>query len=271
MADLTYGEKTQLEQLFNMGGGYVLDFSNWTFRQFVEDTVRIDIDDARYSEGSSGSKANRLRKFWKLESNAIVARLLDGLIKIAARNNQANQELVDECLGYVERLRKVNAVADLSAFDIESRDFDSLFTQISLAVQGDQPEAALDRLHTFMMRFGRQLCTAAEVEVDRNTPLNAIFGGYVRRLRDLGYVQTKMTQSILKASINVLEAFNDVRNNHTLAHDNPTLNRGESQLIVNHIAATVRFLRDLSLRIEADKKAAAVPSSATIEIDDIPF
>ena len=32
-----------------------------------------------------------------------------------------------------------------------------------------------------------------------------------------------MTMRILKSSISVLEAFNDVRNSQSLAHDNPVL------------------------------------------------
>jgi hypothetical protein len=269
MADLTYDEKNQLERLFSMGGGYVLEFSNWTFQQFVEDAVRINIDDARYAEGPSGSKANRLRMFWKIESNATVARLLDALIKVAARSANADCELIDECRGIAERLRQLNSVDDLVALDLRTGDYGALFSQIRHAVQGDEPEAALDRLHTFMVRFGRHLCAEVGVDFDRNTPLHAVLGGYVRKLRELGYVQAKMTQSILKAAVNVLDAFNDVRNNHTLAHDNPTLNRSESLLIVNHISSTVRFLRDLDERVRADKKAAsrAVPDDE----DDLPF
>ena len=56
MSDLTSSEKRKLEQLFSMGGGYVLDFSNRTFSEFIEESVRRDIYDARYDYGS-GSKA----------------------------------------------------------------------------------------------------------------------------------------------------------------------------------------------------------------------
>lgn len=265
MADLTYDEKAQLEHLFGMGGGYVLEFSNPTFQRFVEDAVRIDIDHARYAEGSSGSKANRLRMFWKIESNATVARVLDALIKVAARSADVDRELVGECRGIAERLRQLDSVDDLVALDLRTGDYSALFLQIRQAVQGDEPQAALDRLHTFMVRFGRNLCAEVGVDFDRNTPLHAVLGGYVRQLRELGYVQTKMTQCILKAAISVLDAFNDVRNNHTLAHDNPTLSRSESLLIVNHIASTVRFLRDIDERVRADKKAA---SPVALDDDD---
>jgi hypothetical protein len=36
MADLTFTERQKLEQLFGMGSGYVLDFTNRTFADFVK-------------------------------------------------------------------------------------------------------------------------------------------------------------------------------------------------------------------------------------------
>jgi hypothetical protein len=39
MSDLTFIEKTKLEKQFQMGGGYVLDFSNRTLAEFVADSM----------------------------------------------------------------------------------------------------------------------------------------------------------------------------------------------------------------------------------------
>lgn len=60
MASLSWTEKRQLEQLFGMGGGYVLDFTNNSFAAFVEPSVGRNIYDAKYSQDHSGSKANQL-------------------------------------------------------------------------------------------------------------------------------------------------------------------------------------------------------------------
>ena len=43
MSDLSSIEKLKLEKLFGMGGGYVLDFSNRTFQEFILDNIRINI------------------------------------------------------------------------------------------------------------------------------------------------------------------------------------------------------------------------------------
>jgi hypothetical protein len=79
MADLTSSEKRKLERLFGMGSGYVLDFSNRTFAEFIEESARRDIYDVRYDHGS-GSKANRLRGFWGVEGNHLTGKLIEDLI-----------------------------------------------------------------------------------------------------------------------------------------------------------------------------------------------
>jgi hypothetical protein len=61
-----------------------------------------------------------------------------------------------------------------------------------------------------------------------------------------------MTRRILKSTISTLESFNKVRNDHSLAHDNPVLNHDEALLIFNYVAATIRFLRTIDSRISTE-------------------
>lgn len=80
MSDLTSIEKLKLEKILEMGGGYVLDFSNNTFQAFMLENAKIDIFDQKYNY-NSGSKANRLRAFWIKESNLLVGELIDKLLE----------------------------------------------------------------------------------------------------------------------------------------------------------------------------------------------
>jgi hypothetical protein len=82
MSDLTTLEKKKLEQFLGMPSGYVLDFSNRSFAEVIKDSSGQDIYSLRYDYGS-GSKANRLRRFWQLETNAVVAKLLSEMIEYA--------------------------------------------------------------------------------------------------------------------------------------------------------------------------------------------
>ena len=80
MSDLTFTEKTNLEKLFQMGGGYVLNFSNRTLAEFVVESIGRDIYDAKYNF-ASGSKANRLCALWTQEPNHLVGKLVHDLLE----------------------------------------------------------------------------------------------------------------------------------------------------------------------------------------------
>lgn len=67
-----------LNDLFQMGDGYVLNFSNPTFTEFFREELAIDIDDARYSAYGT-SKAKRLRYFLRTGNCATTVRALEAL------------------------------------------------------------------------------------------------------------------------------------------------------------------------------------------------
>jgi len=80
VATLSVREKAFLEDLFQMSGGYVLNFSSASFGQFIAAAIDIDVWDDRYAYGS-GSKANRLRAVWDIEDDETVGRLLVALLE----------------------------------------------------------------------------------------------------------------------------------------------------------------------------------------------
>jgi predicted nucleotide-binding protein len=82
MAEFTYLERQRLEKLLGMGSGYVLRFSDKTFREFIHDTTGRNIDDEKYKTAGT-SKANRLRTFWSKESDAVVGKLLNEMLQLA--------------------------------------------------------------------------------------------------------------------------------------------------------------------------------------------
>jgi hypothetical protein len=102
MSDLTFIEKEKFERVLAMGGGYVLNFRNRTFAEFVLDSTERNIDHPRYNNASN-SKAHRLRMFWKIEDNRLVAKLLGDLLDYS---NEAGP-LVEDCRKIVDRLNGV--------------------------------------------------------------------------------------------------------------------------------------------------------------------
>jgi hypothetical protein len=272
MSDLTAIEKRKLERLLGMGSGYVLNFSNRTFEEFVLDSTGRSIYDSKYEYGS-GSKANRLRGFWNEESNGVVGKLLGALIEYGTSEGLLNDAgIAADGRRIVSRLTQNSPVPELDALSAvaDERDFETIAKAVRESIDKNEPEAGLDRLHTVIVKYVRLLCEQRGIPVIRDKALHSLFGEYVKRLRDTGHIESDMTARILKSSISTLEAFNDVRNNQSLAHDNPLLNYDEALLIFNHVVSSIRFLRSLEGRLNR-REMATSKVSAPETIDDIPF
>lgn len=80
MSTFTKTEINNIEKFLGMSSGYVLDFSDRTFSEFVLDTVGINIHDEKYTANGT-SKANKLRTFCKLEHDHTVGKLILALIE----------------------------------------------------------------------------------------------------------------------------------------------------------------------------------------------
>jgi hypothetical protein len=80
MSSLKAINRRILETFLGMSSGYVLNFSDYTFGDFVLENTGLDIHSDRY-RAQGGSKAKKLRELWKLESDHIVGRLLLALIE----------------------------------------------------------------------------------------------------------------------------------------------------------------------------------------------
>lgn len=105
-------EKQILEDLFGMKSGYVLDFSNRTFKEYIFDTLGIDVYE-RYAEGNL-SKAKIMRRLYQDLSDQQLATLLKAFldyIEEFGHSNDANRmkkawKIVERLSG--ERMRDDN-------------------------------------------------------------------------------------------------------------------------------------------------------------------
>lgn len=267
MAKLSFIEKHRLEKLLEMGAGYVLNFNNRTFREFVLDSAQRDISDSKYEHGS-GSKANRLRAFWAGEPNHIVGKLLNDLLDYCKWREADSRELYGECRNIAQRLVQDVAVQDIEAIEpnAEGKDFEVLAKSVRDSIDKNEPESGLDRLHTFVVKYIRVLCKKSGIETDRDKPLHSIFGEYIKHLRMSGNIESAMTERILKSSISIFESFNEVRNERSLAHDNPVLSYSESLLIFNNVVSSIRFIAALN-----DSSAQTATRQKTDDSADLPF
>jgi hypothetical protein len=98
-----------VDDLFDMHGGYVLNFSDRTFAAFFRDELNLNIDDPAYSK-EGGSKAKRLRYFLQTADKPTVVKTLNALWEyreaFRARNKQ-DEKLVDAHARFSELINRL--------------------------------------------------------------------------------------------------------------------------------------------------------------------
>ena len=182
----------------------------------------------------------------------MAAKLIGDLIEYAQQSGigSGSDDLLEDGRRIAQRLLQGAPVPEIEAIapDLGGGEFEILAKSVRDSIDRNEPESGLDRLHTFVVKYTRSLCERRGIITDRDKPLHGLFGEYVKSLRQAGLIESEMTQKILKSSLSTFEGFNEVRNERTLAQDNPILNYEESLLIFNHVASSIRFLRALENR-----------------------
>ena len=255
MADLSVVEKRKLERLLGMASGYVLNFSNSTFADYFNDVAGVEIYDDQVGYRGA-SKANHMRAFWETADNHTVARALGPLLE-----NWADFETFGfdaptaDDLAIIHRLRRPASVADTAAL-VAPPDGDEAFETVARyvreAIERDETEAAIDRLHTFMVKYTRRLCRRRGIEVDRGKPLHSLMGEYIKAVREQGAIESEITLRILRSTTSIFDALNHARNQQSLAHDNDLMDPDESRLVFAHVASLVRFLDVVEGRVDGE-------------------
>lgn len=124
MSSITTIEKRHLEDLFEMGDGYVLKFSNRSrFSEAVRDATGLDIENSKYASGGT-SMAKRLRAFWSQESDQVTGRLISGFVNYAETFNSPDPKMVATCRQIARRLTgEVQAVDSITERQFLSHEY----------------------------------------------------------------------------------------------------------------------------------------------------
>ena len=141
-----------------------------------------------------------MRAFWKVEPNHVVGKLISDMFELCSSDDR---ELLEDCRRIAERLKQGAPVPELGAITPQSaeRDLELLASQVKAAIDNNQPETGLDRLHTFVVRYVRSRCDERGIAYDQNKPLHSLFGEYRKSLKADGHIESEMTDRILKSAI----------------------------------------------------------------------
>lgn len=93
MSSLTDIEKRYLEKILDMGGGYVLDYSDATYGEFFG-RYTIDIHGTKYQTYGT-SKAKKMRAFWEKEPDTLVGRVLSAMLDSYEAACELNEKEID--------------------------------------------------------------------------------------------------------------------------------------------------------------------------------
>lgn len=237
---------------FPNGFGYVLDFSDRTISEFFEDEFAIDFDDAKYS-GNGTSKRNRLTTLISLEDSYTVAKVLralwerrEGLLVLRGDvDNQADSgQMKAEFLKIIADVEDDSGSPKSGGIDRYARDrtLDELIGDIERDLRANKPETAIDHLHTYCMKKFAHLLQSRGITCSENDALHARFGKYRKALIAEREIQT-FSDRAMKSAISLFDSFNDIRNHHSLAHDNIILDPAEARFVFETVSAVLVFLR----------------------------
>jgi hypothetical protein len=276
MAELTIRETIDIDKLFRMESGYVLDFSNASFRAFVYDSTGVDVNSEDSANSYYGlSKAKSLRLFFRAESSYLSGRLLAALIEYVEAKDLSSD--VDQRMLVIERIKRTadrllheSPIDNLDAMEVfqNEKAIHILVSSIQDSIRKNQPEAALDRLHTFLTHLLRDVCSRRSIRWSETMPLHSLMGLYRKFLARNNLLESEMTDRILGTAISLLDAYNHVRNQHSFAHPNQPLSEAESSFVVSAVLNVVKFIYTLEDPASNQKQDNRSP---IMTIDDIPF
>lgn len=111
MSSLTDIEKRYMEKLLEMGGGYVLDYSDASYGEFFK-RHGIDIHGPKYQTYGT-SKGKKMRSFWVQEPDVVVGKVLSEMLDSYEADGQLNgrdidQPVLEKGRGIIDRLMGKN-------------------------------------------------------------------------------------------------------------------------------------------------------------------
>jgi hypothetical protein len=250
MNKLKLSDRRFLEEIFDMGGGYVLNFSDRTFAEFFENELSINIDDPKYRSNGT-SKAKRLRAFLQIESEAVVAKALRALWDhreaIREPSDAQDEKARHQKEHFFDIVHLIEGAASTARTDAiekfaENETLEELISAIERDIRADKPAAALDRLHTYCMKKFAYVLDQKGIKFDKDAPLQSRAGKYIKALESEGSIRD-ISLKIMKSSISIFDSFNSIRNNDSFAHDNEIVDRVEARFIFDAVTNILRFMK----------------------------
>jgi hypothetical protein len=256
VADLKRSQIRAIEEAmaYPRGYGYVLDFSDRTMQEFFDDEFKVDIYSPE-NRANGSSKRNCLSTFLSSADSQTALRVLralwerrEGLLE-ALPSSDESQAARTKSVAFQQVIDSLqNEPAPLTTDGVEAftrdRTLEELVADIERTLAANRPEVAIDHLHTYCMKKFAHLLEVRGLSCEKDEPLHSRFGRY-RKCLEAEQNLHEFTSRALKSFISLLESANDLRNNHSLAHDNQLLAPMEARFIFTSVSAILVMIRAL--------------------------
>lgn len=218
---------------------YVLDFSDRTFWEFIFDYTSRNIDDIVYQKNWS-SKAKKLRTFWEIESDTVVCNLLKWFIEYIEK-----EEHKKKITTIVEKLSSWWLQWHQSIEEIQwaTETFVLLKWEILRQLHEEKYIESLDRIHTLFQSYLQNICNEKKISYKQNELINGLLWKIKWDMIQKGQMLSwSFSEWLFSKIIQILEKYNDVRNNQSLAHTNNLMSYQDAKLTVNIISALLWYM-----------------------------
>ena len=143
----------------------------------------------------------------------------------------------------------INDEIEITLPNEQAESFEILSGDIHDALSKGEPTLVLDRLHTYSVRYLRELCNKHKIPISdakgNSFPLHSLAGSLSKYYRENKVFQSDFAEQALKMSISMFEKYNHVRNQQSYAHDNEVLNKAEAMYVVSVVTATLTLLHEV--------------------------
>lgn len=175
---------------------------------------------------------------------------IDGVIRhlgtVVAERDKVIESLKDDVKILLKKLSNKR-----NRFYFPEKNNNDLFVlqeDINEALKREQPELALDRLHTYCIKVLHKICSDNNIEIksDKNDkfPIHSLVGKikkYYEDKKSFSY----FTLMVLRNCISLFDGYNNIRNNYSYAHDNEVLDKIEANFVVNIMIDVINFIDDV--------------------------
>lgn len=238
MASLSYVDKRNLEKILLMDSWYVLDFSDRTFREFVFEYTSLDIHDPKYQKIGT-SKAKKLREFLRIESDIIIGNLINGFAEYV--DNQTDKNVLHMMTSKLKS--SVSSSSSIELVKGKTTAFNLLKSEILNHMKDEKYIESLDRIHTLFHTYLLESCEKFEIQTNKNELIWALLWRIKTYLIDGWKIdKNSFSSKAISRVIQILEGYNNVRNNQSLSHPNQVLNYHDLKFAVDVISSCLSYI-----------------------------